>query len=252
MKIIKCLTLTACAAALLAGCGRRDDVIQDFGAEGFYDRGLEAMESGNFAGAIAYFQQLEARYPFSNLTRQAQLDLIYLYDRSRQPEAAIEAADEFERENPTHPRVDYCLYMKGRVFFDQAPNILERMFNIDMTIRPPKDTLSSFGAFQELLRRFPDSRYADDARQRMVYLRNRLTAYENHVARYYLERGAHVAAINRTMYALEHYPGSPELEATLALMIEAYDRLGMTDLAVDAERVLMETFGEPAQPLRLE
>ena len=86
----------------------------------------------------------------------------------------------------------------------------------------------------------------------MVYLRNRLTAYENHVARYYLERGAHVAAINRTMYALEHYTGSPELEDTLMLMVEAYDRLGMVDLATDAERVLMETFGEPAQPLRLE
>lgn len=252
LKTIRYLALAACAVALLAGCGRRDEIIQDFGAEGFYDRGFDAMQSGNYAGAIAYFQQLEARYPFSNLTRQAQLDLIYLYDRSQQPEAAIEAAEEFERENPTHPRVDYCLYMKGRVFFDQAPNILERMFNIDMTVRPPKDTLASFAAFQELLRRFPDSRYADDARQRMVYLRNRLTAYENHVARYYLERGAHVAAINRTMYALEHYTGSPELEDTLMLMVEAYDRLGMVDLATDAERVLMETFGEPAQPLRLE
>ena len=252
LKTIKLLACAACVAALLTGCGRRDDIIQDFGPEGFYDRGFEAMDVGNYIGAIAYFQQLEARYPFSNLTRQAQLDLIYLYDRSRQPEAAIDAAEEFERENPTHPRVDYCLYMKGRVYFDQAPNILERVFRVDMSVRPPKDTLASFAAFQELLRRFPDSRYADDARQRMVFLRNRLTAYENHVARYYLQRGAHVAAINRTMYALEHYPGSPGLVDTLALMIEAYDQLGMADLAADAERVLMETFGEPAQPLRLE
>ena len=245
LKTSKCLLLVACAAALVAGCGnRRDDEAQDFGAEGIYQRGQEAMQSGNFMGATGYFLQLEARYPFSNVTRQAQLDLIYLYYRGRQSEAAIDAAEEFERENPTHARVDYCLYMKGLIYFDEAPNILERMFRVDLTQRPPKDTLRSFSAFQEVIRRFPDSRYVPDARQRMVFLRNRLATYENHVARYYVDRGAYVAAINRGKYALETYPGAPELEDTLQLMIEAYQLLGMTDLAADTERVLMATFGD--------
>jgi outer membrane protein assembly factor BamD len=227
---------------LFAGCGKENDVVQDGGADALYERGYEAMQSSNYPIAAQAFLLLEARYPFSPLTRQAQLDLIYLYYRSNQPEAAIDAADEFERENPTHPRIDYALYMKGLVYFDQAPGILERLFKVDLTTRPPKDTLRSFSTFQELLRRFPDSRYAADARQRMVFLRNRLATYENHVAQYYIDRGAYVAAVQRAKYALERYPGAPELERSLALMIEAYEHLGMQDLAADTKRVLEESF----------
>lgn len=234
-----------CAAALV-GCGRRDNTVQDAGPEALYEKGQEAMEASNYVGAIQYFMALEARYPFSPETRQAQLDLIYLYYKSQQPERAIDAAQEFERENPTHPRVDYALYMRGVVYFDQAPNILERMFKVDMSQRPPKDTLKSFSVFQELLRRFPDSEYAADARQRMVFLRNRLAQYENHVADYYIERGAYIAAVNRAKYALEHYPGAPELERTLQIMVTAYERLGMQDLATDARRVLAQNFGPAA------
>jgi outer membrane protein assembly factor BamD len=242
---MKNLGLVVLAAGLLSACGnRRDEVVQDFGAEGFYERGVEAMEAGNFVGAIQYFLQLEARYPFANDTRQAQLDLIYLYWRSQQPDAAIDAAEEFERENPTHARVDYCLYMKGLVYFDEAPNILERLFDVDLTVRPPKDTLRSFSTFQELIRRFPDSRYVEDAGKRMVFLRNRLAGYENYVAQYYIDRGAYVAAVNRAKYALEHYPGAPELETTLELMAIAYEQLGMMDLSADARRVRNESFGE--------
>lgn len=240
MHILRNLLALGALAALVA-CGR-DDTVQDFGADGFYDLGKNAMDAGNFQGAAAYFLQLEARYPFSNVTRQAQLDLIYVYWRGRQTEAAIDAAEEFERENPTHPRVDYCLYMKGLIYFDEAPNILERLFRVDLTVRPPKDTLRAFSTFQDLIRRYPDSIYADDARRRMIFLRNRLAVYENHVARYYLERGAFVAAVNRGKYALEHYPGAPELEDTLRLMIEAYEQLGMEDLADDARRVLATSF----------
>lgn len=240
---MKTLLLLACLTVLTA-CGNRDDAIQDFGAEGFYDRGYEAMQSGNYVGAANFFLQLEARYPFSNAARQAQLDLIYLFYRSSQPDAAIDAADEFQRENPTHPQVAYCLYMKGLVYFDKAPNILERMFKVDLTERPPNETELAFSTFQELVRRYPDSEYVPDARRRMIFLRNRLATYENHVAQYYLERGAYVAAINRTKYAIEHYPGAPELRRTLELQIEGYERLGMTDLAADARRVWQQTFGD--------
>lgn len=252
LRFPKRLLLLACAALALGACAGRDELAQDFGADGLYERGFEAMQSGNYPGAIIFFQQLEARYPFSTQTRQAQLDLIYLYYRSRQPELAVDAAEEFERENPTHPRVDYTLYMRGLIYFDQAPNILERLFRVDLTVRPPKDTMRSFSMFSELIRRFPESQYAADAQRRMVYLRNRLATYENHVSKYYMRRGAYVAAVKRSQYALEHYPGAPELQETLQLMIEAYRRLGMSDLQADAERVLMETFGVTADPPRLD
>jgi outer membrane protein assembly factor BamD len=233
--------------ALAVGCAHnRDNVVKDAGPEALYDRGSDMMRGANYQGAIQNFLQLESRYPFSPETRQAQLDLIYAYYKSNQPEAAVDAAEQFERENPTHPRVDYALYMRGLVYFDQAPNVLERMFRVDMSARPPKDTMKAFSTFQELIRRFPQSEYVADAQQRMVYLRNRLAAYENHVAAYYMERGAYVAAANRAKYALEHYPGAPELSGTLRLLVSAYQALGMNDLAADAQRVYEENYGPRA------
>lgn len=251
LRIGKVSLLLCLASTVLVGCGR-DNVAEDQGPEFLYMRGYDAMDASNFAGAIQYFQALEARYPFSPETRQAQLDLIYLYYRSQQPEQAVDAAEEFERENPTHQRLDYCLYMRGLVLFDQAPNIIEKLLRVDLSLRPPKDTLRSFSTFQELVRRFPDSEYVPDARQRMVFLRNRLADFENHVADYYLRRGAYVAAINRAKYALEHYPEAPQLEKTLQVLVTAYDQLGMRDLAADARRVLRETFGEESATAQLE
>jgi outer membrane protein assembly factor BamD len=244
-RIGKTLLLLSLAAIALCGCGR-ENVVEDQGPELLYQKGFDAMDASNFAGAIQYFTALEARYPFSPETRQAQLDLIYLYYRSQQPEQAVDAAEEFERENPTHERLDYCLYMRGLTYFDQAPNIIERLLRVDLSLRPPKDTMRSFSTFQELIRRFPNSEYVPDARQRMVFLRNRLAEYENHVADYYMRRGAYVAAVNRAKYALEHYPEAPQLEKTLQILVLAYEQLGMTDLAVDARRVLRQTFGEEA------
>jgi outer membrane protein assembly factor BamD len=141
--------------------------------------------------------------------------------------------------------------MKGLVYFDEAPNILEKMFKVDLTMRPPKDTLLAFETFQELIRRYPDSRYVEDASRRMIFLRNRLAAYENHVAQYYIERGAYIAAISRAKYAIERYPGAPELEEALILMATAYNELGMNDLAADARRVLSESFGDETATAQL-
>ena len=231
-------------AVLTSGCffKKKDEVLQG-GADTLYERATKSMESGNFRNSIAYFEQLEGRYPFSNVTRQAQLDLIYAYYKNGEPESAIDAADNFMRENPTHPRVDYCLYMKGLVYFDNEANALEKLFRVDMSERPPRDSQNSFNAFQELLRRFPESEYGPDARERMVFLRNRLAAYENHVARYYVRRRAYVAALNRAKYAVENYPGAPAVKESLEIMVDCYRRLDMQDLADDAARVLAESFG---------
>lgn len=244
----KPLILALATGAILAGCAsdRRIAFMPGEGPEAIYAAGTSAMEAGDFRDALLYFQALQARFPFANVTRQAQLDMIYAFYRNREREAAIDAAEAFERENPTHPRVDYALYMRGLAHFDQSPNWLERVFNVDMTARPPRDTMQAFEVFQELLRRFPDSEYATDSRERMIFLRNRLAAYENHVAEYYIRREAYVAAINRAKYTLEHYPGAPVIERSLEIMIEAYENLGMMDLADDSRRVLAETRSEIA------
>lgn len=235
--------LAACALGLLGACGNRDATVLAIGDQQLYEDGAEHMRNGNYAGALVAFQNLTVQYQFSPWTRQAQLDMIYAFYRSGQPESALDVAETFIRENARLPEVAYCLYMIGVIRFDSEPNFIERLFRVDVTERPPRETERAFDAFDELIRRFPDSKYVEDARQRMVFLRNRLATYENHVARYYLDRGAYVAAATRAKYAIERYPGAPELEESLNLMIEAYTALGMTELALDAERVLQESFG---------
>ena len=247
LRTLQTLVLAVLAASALAGCAHhRNNLVRDGGPTKLYDQGQKQMNATDYPSAIKTFQALQSRYPFAPETRQAQLDLIYLYYKGNQPEQAIDAAEAFERENPTHPRVDYCMYMRGRVYFDQEANFLEKFFRVDMSKRPPKDTMKSYSTFEELIRRYPNSEYVPDARQRMVFLRNRLARFENYVAQYYINRGAYIAAINRSKYALEHYPGAPELEKTMQIMITAYEKLGMQDLATDAQRVYAATWGGQA------
>jgi len=243
------LIAVAMATMLLAiaGCGTNETRQALGNADRLYELAKRAADNGNYRDAIFYYEQLEARFPFSNPARQAQLDLMYAYYMNKETEAAIDQADQFIRENPAHPRVDYAYYIKGLVQFERNPNFLERWFKADLSKRPPIDALKSFQAFQTLVERFPNSEYAADARQRMIFLRNRLAAYEVYVANFYLERGAYVGAINRAKYAIEHYDGAPQIKQAIEIMAEAYRRLGLDNLAADAERVLRENYGDVDQ-----
>ena len=198
----------------------------------------QAVRRQNYGRGIGIFEAIQARYPFSDLSRQVQLDLIHAYYKAGQTEQAVEAADTFMRENPIHPRVDYALYIKGLAYFEAEAGWLERRFKRDITRRPPKDVEQSYSTLRRLLERYPASEYAPDARQRLVFLKNRMSAYENHVADYYLRRGAYVAALNREKSALEEYNGAPGNKESLRIMAEAYEQLGMMDLAADTRRVL--------------
>ncbi|HEX7113765.1 MAG TPA: outer membrane protein assembly factor BamD [Steroidobacter sp.] len=235
------LTTAAVLALTLNACGNRPQEVLG-SAERLYEMARRAMDNGNYRDAIVYYEQLEARFPFSNPARQGQLDLMYAYYKNREPEAAIDQCDQFIRENPTHPRVDYAYYIKGLVQFERTPNFLERWFNADLSRRPPIDARSSFQSFQTIVQRFPNSEYAADARQRMIFLRNRLAAYEVYVADYYLRRGAYIGAINRAKYAIQNYDGAPQIKQALEIMAESYRRLGMEELAADTERVLKENY----------
>ena len=230
-------------AVLLAvgGCGNKTKEIVG-SADKLYESAKRASDNGNFRDSISYYEALEARFPFSNQAKQGQLDLMYAYYRNGEPESAIDQADQFIRENPAHPRVDYAYYVKGLAQFERNPNFLERWFNADLSKRPPIDARSSFQSFQTVVDRFPNSQYAPDARQRMIFLRNRLAAYEVYVADYYLRRGAYVGAINRAKYTIENYDGAPQMQHALMIMSESYKKLGMTDLATETDKVLQENY----------
>ncbi|HAB63348.1 MAG TPA: outer membrane protein assembly factor BamD, partial [Pseudomonas sp.] len=162
---------------------------------------------------------------------QAQLELIYAYYRNTEPEAARSSAERFIRLHPQHPSVDYAYYLKGLASFDQDRGLLARFLPLDMTKRDPGAARDSFNEFAQLTTRFPNSRYSPDAKARMVYLRNLLAANEIHVADYYLRRQAYVAAANRGRYVVENFQGTPAVGDGLAVMTEAYQRLGLEELA---------------------
>jgi outer membrane protein assembly factor BamD len=245
---MRILILTTAALLLgLGGCGNQPRE-QIGNAEKLYEMAKRAADNGNYRDAITYYEQLEARFPFTNSARQGQLDLMHAYYKNREPEAAIDQADQFIRENPAHPRVDYAYYIKGLVQFERNPNFLERWFRADLSQRPPIDARKSFQAFQTLLQRFPNSEYAADSRQRMIFLRNRLANYEVYVADYYLRRGAYVGAINRCKYTIENYDGAPQVRRALEIMGESYRQLGMPDLAAESERVLKENYATLREP----
>jgi len=222
---------------LTTGCRSHRASDAKSGPEQIYARAQKAMKKSSYGDAIKQLEALQSRFPFSEPARQAQIDLIYAYYKNRETDPAIDAADTFIRENPTNPRVDYAYYMKGLVNFERQANFMERWFNVDLSRRPPATARKSFDAFDELLKKYPHSEYAADARQRMIFLRNRLADFELYVAKYYMRRGAYVGALNRAKYCIENYDGAPAVQGSMQVLVNAYRRLGMLDLAENAERV---------------
>jgi len=231
--IALCMTLLA-----VSGCAsHKNRQLQQSSPEVLYKSAKKSLDSYDYGAAIKTYEQLTARFPFTDQARQAHLDLIYAYYRSGEGESATDAADTFIRENPTHPRVDYAWYIKGLVDFEKSPNALEHLFRVDLTQRPPSTARKSFAAFRTVVEQYPKSEYAHDSLQRMIYLRNRLANYEVHVARYYMKRGAYIAAAQRAKGCIEQYDGSPAIHDALAIMVEAYDRLNLKPLADQTRKV---------------
>lgn len=238
-------SLAVIGALLLGGCGLTPDQADEtvgWSAQRIYTEAKGSMNEGAYERAIRLFERLEARYPYGGYAQQAQIEVAYAHYRQNEPALAIAAAERFIRLHPNHPHVDYAYYLKGLATFNEDLGLLGNVANQDLSERDPKGAQESFDTFKELVTRFPDSRYASDARQRMQYLVNSLAAHEVHVARYYYRRGAYVAAINRSRTALTTYPDSPAIEEALFLLVKSYDHLGMTELRDDADRVLRLNF----------
>ncbi len=233
------LLLVLLTAIVATGCkSRGEERLAEKGSPEFiYQEAKKALTNGDFKAAVARYELLESRYPFSDSSKQAQLDLMYAYYKDRQTESAVDQADQFIRENPTHPRVDYAYYIRGLVYFEGGANFLERTFRADISKRPPGDARSAFQSFQTLVQAYPRSPYAADARLRMIYLRNRLAEYEIRVARYYMQRGAYVGAAMRARGVIETYDGAPAVVEALEIMTTAYRKLDLNQLADMTEKV---------------
>ena len=235
--------VTLFVTALLYGCSAVDSKVGENIPEAeLYQQAAYALKKEEFTVAIERLRALEARYPFGPFASQGQLDLIYALYQSDELDAAQMAAERFIRLHPTHLDVDYAYYMRGLAANNADLGIIERYMPVDLSRRDPGLATESFTYFGELLQRFPHSRYAADARQRMIYLRNRRARYEMHVANYYLKRKAYIAAINRGRYVVDHLQGTPSTEEALAVIIEGYEHLNLPRPAAEALAVLRTNF----------
>ncbi|MGR9072987.1 MAG: outer membrane protein assembly factor BamD [Gammaproteobacteria bacterium] len=217
-------------------------------AEQFQSEAKKSMDSGNYQKAIELYEKLEARYPFGEHAAQTQLDIAYAYYKNGDWDAAIASADRFIKINPRNPSVDYAYYLKGLVNFNRGIGFIDRYLPTDKSQRDPGSAREAYALFEELLRRFPDSKYVPDAKQRMVALKNDLAMYEVHVARFYMKRRAYIAAANRAGTVVEKYQRTPAVPHALLIMREAYTKLGLTDLAGDAARVYAQNYPEGSVP----
>ena len=235
------LAIGACASG-------RDELDTARGGAGVvYERARKALDNQDYENAIRVYEALVARYPFGPEARQARLDLIYAYYKGRETESALDQADTFMRENPTHPRLDYAWYVKGLVDFERSANFIERWFDVDLDERPPQTAQRAFNSFRKVVEDYPRSEYAHDSRRRMIYLRNRLADYEIYVARHYMERGAWVGASRRAKETIEQYDGAPAVRDALEILIECYDRLEMKELADQTREIYAANYGGVAE-----
>lgn len=231
VMVIAVLGLTACSNS-------KKDIYKGMSAEQIYARAEENVAKENFSLAAKDFEALEARHPYGEYSDKAQLGQINAYYRYNEPALALSAADRFVRMNPRHPEVDYAYYMKGLITYHQNYPFTFRYLPLDRSARDASTIQESFDAFSDMLERFPNSQYAAEARERMVYLRELLAKHEMHVVDYYIRRGAYLSAANRGSYILKYYEHTSVIPRALASMVCSYRKLGMTQLADDALETL--------------
>lgn len=231
------------AAVLLQGCSSTPkDETANWSPNKIYSEAQDERNSGNFDKAVVLYEKLEGRAAGTPLAQQAQLDKAFTHYKAGEQAQGLAAIDRFIKLHPASPAMDYALYLKGLINFNDNLGLFGSLSRQDLSERDQKAAKESFESFRELVTRFPDSRYSADARARMTYIINSLAQYEVHVARYYFTRGAYVAAINRAQSAVAEYADAPALEEALYILVRSYDALGMTELRDDARRVLTASY----------
>lgn len=230
--IVLALTLSACGSL-----GEKADETKGWSADKLYAEASDELNSGNYLKAIQHFEKLESRYPFGRYAQQAQMKIAYLYYKQSEPAQCLAAVERFIRLHPNHENVDYMYYLRGLANFNDRKGLFDFFSAQDPTERDPKAARAAFDAFKQLVDRFPDSRYADDARYRLRYLVEAMAQHEVHVAQFYYRKGAYVAAVNRAQNVIRNYPATGAVQSALRVQILAYDAMGMKDLRDDAKRV---------------
>ena len=236
---MRIILIIAIAIGLL-GCGpeKEVDITANWTAEQFYQEARKELAKENYLTAIEYYETLESRFPFGKYATQAQIDVAYAYFKFNEPDSAITALDRFIKLHPRHPSVDYAYYLKGVVNFERGGTILDILSERDLSAFDKSLLLTAYNDFKLLLQRFPGSRYAADSKKRMIHLRDELARADFRTASHYASREAWVAVANRTKFILHNYDGSSVIRSTLDLQLEAYQKLGMEDLARDTQKII--------------
>lgn len=226
------------------------DPTEGWSANKIYTTARDALSAGDYERAIKLYESLEARYPLGNFAQQAQLEKAYAYYKFEEPDSALDEIDRFMRMNPTSEDIPYALYLRGLVNFNRGHSIMDRIFPRSIADLDTVRQKEAFQDFSHVVTRYPNSKYAADAKERIQFLRNSLAESEINVARYYMKRSAWLAAFNRAEYAIKHYQGSPAIVDALEIKVLAAHNLGKPDLAADNLRVLELNFPERAAALK--
>lgn len=243
-KYLKLLPLIAVllTALVVTGCGKDSDIYKNMTAQQIYELGKTAALRKDYSQAIKDFDTLEARYPYGEWTDKGQLALIHAYANGDDEESALAAADRFIRVHPRHANVDYAYYMKGVVNFNKNFSLVFRNMPLDRSMRDSTYAQKSFDDFKTLIEKFPSSKYSPDARKRMILMREQLADHELHIAKYYLNQGADLAAANRAGYIVNQYPRTAAAYEALKIMSKTYNELGMRQEAQEAQATLKANF----------
>ena len=238
------LGLALLTTLLISGCasdGNKDET-DGWSETKLYSEATEKLKENDFAKCGTYFEKLEARFPFGPYSQQAQINAAYCYWKASEQAQALVAVDRFIKLHQGSPSLDYAFYLKGLITFNDDLGFLGKFTGQDLSERDPKAAREAFEAFKVVVDRFPNSKYAPDALDRMRYIVNSLAEADVIVARYYFQRGAYLAAANRAQLVLKDYDRAPAVEEALYILIKSYERLGMTDLSADGIRVFKLNF----------
>ncbi len=231
LSLIVLLTLALQACSLV----EKDE--SEWTVKDFYEHAKDAYNSEQWESAIEYYEKLKAYYPYGKYAEQSYLELAYSYYRYDEPESAQRELEEFIRLYPKHSALPYAYYLRAL----SADSINKSWFDSWLTDPASRDmdsTQEAYNAYLELLSRFPTSKYSAKARERLIVLRNRMARHEYQVAEYYFKRKAYLASANRAKFIVEAYPRSMVNIYALQLMRDAYQKLGMTQNAEDAQAVI--------------
>jgi len=228
-------------ALALAACSSDKDLDKD-SVEKLYADAMEDSSSGNYDKAIKSLDRIEGKASGTVLAQQAQLQLAWLYWKTADKAQAISTLDRYIKLHPSSPALDYALYLRGLVNFNDDLGFLGNIAGQNLAERDQQASRESYQSFKQLVEQFPQSKYAADARTRMDYTVNALAEYEVHVARYYMRKGAYVAAANRAQQCVQEFPQTSSTPEALYIMVSAYDKLGLEKLRDDARRVLVKNF----------